>query len=192
MRPMVLAMSFVGSLVLYCDLADAQLFGSRALGKSFSSRRSLPAANRFVRQNRSGADFVGNDTRDQSGFVGNTQARRQGSVPAATESLRDRQPPRINQPAQVPSANGRYAPRLVSSFSFNARSAVRSQRVTQRSLQRLNGTEQFAAISVSVVGRVATLQGEVASAHQRSLAELMALFDPGIDRVQNELRIREN
>ena len=182
--------SFLACLVLSSGGADAQLFGSRDLGKSFSSRRSLPPSNRFVRQNRSGAQFVGHDRQDQPGFVGNTQARRQGNVPAATESLRGRRRTRINQPAGFPAANARYAPRLVADFSFKERPVVRSQALTQQSLQRFNAGSPSDVISVSVAGRVATLRGEVASAHHRSMAELMALFDPGIDRVQNELRIR--
>ena len=191
MRTLLFAISLPGMCVLCCNPAQAQLFGTRSLGKSFSSRRSLPAASRFMRQNRSSADFVGNDRQDQRGFVGNTQARRQGRVPAATESLRDRQRTRVNQPAQVPSSSARYAPRLVARFAVNDRVIVRSQQATQRALQRLNGTPELTAISVSVTNRVATLQGEVASAHQRALAELMTLFDPGIDRVQNELQIRQ-
>ncbi len=190
MQPTLSVISFLACLVLSSGWVNAQIFGSRDLGKSFSSRRSLPPSNRFVRQNRSGAQFVGNDRQDQPGFVGNTQARQQGNVRAATESLRDRRPPRINQPASFPAANVRYAPRLVADFSFKERSVVRSQTVTQQSLQRFNAGSQSDVISVSVAGRVATLRGEVVSAHHRSLAELMALFDPGIDRVQNELRIR--
>jgi hypothetical protein len=45
-------------------------------------------------------------------------------------------------------------------------------------------------IDVSVAGRVATLRGEVASERDRSLAEKLVLFEPGIDSVKNELKVR--
>ncbi|MHB9080346.1 MAG: hypothetical protein ACYC3X_22965 [Pirellulaceae bacterium] len=38
-------------------------------------------------------------------------------------------------------------------------------------------------------GRTATLRGEVPSAADRDLAELLLTFEPGISTIQNELRV---
>jgi hypothetical protein len=43
---------------------------------------------------------------------------------------------------------------------------------------------------VSVEGATATLRGEVASERDRTLAERLVLFEPGIDSVRNELKVR--
>lgn len=45
-------------------------------------------------------------------------------------------------------------------------------------------------IAVSVAGDAAIVRGAVASERDRKLAELMLLFEPGIDRVQNLLEVR--
>lgn len=45
-------------------------------------------------------------------------------------------------------------------------------------------------IAVSVAGSAAIVRGAVASERDRKLAELMLMFEPGIDRVQNLLEVR--
>jgi hypothetical protein len=64
-----------------------------------------------------------------------------------------------------------------------------NSRLTVRLEKALPGssTNRFA---VSVAGTEATVRGAVASARDRKLAELMLLFEPGIDRVQNLLEVR--
>lgn len=49
---------------------------------------------------------------------------------------------------------------------------------------------RFGRIEVSVEGRTARLQGTVASADDRDLAALIALFEPGISDVQNDVIVQ--
>ncbi len=64
-----------------------------------------------------------------------------------------------------------------------------SERV-QAHLAKTLGIEALAPIQVSVENRIATLRGSVASADDRSRAELIASFEPGVDQVRNELTVQ--
>ncbi|WP_390621871.1 BON domain-containing protein [Crateriforma conspicua] len=57
---------------------------------------------------------------------------------------------------------------------------------------RLQQTVRLASsspIEVSVQGRTATLRGLVASESEKSMAETLVLFEPGISTVTNQLRV---
>jgi hypothetical protein len=60
--------------------------------------------------------------------------------------------------------------------------------------QRLAGSRGVAAISpvtVTMSGRVAVLQGVVPTDHARNVAEQLALLEPGVSTVQNDLTVAE-
>lgn len=203
--PILLCM-FVSSFV--ASPVHAQLFGARNVGKPLGSPLAqggslnsnaagsnagiLSGGERFVRGNRSRRDFVGSDRGEQSGFVGVGQAIGVGRVPSATEGLRI--PPvdaaRINRPIPAQSAKGIYYPRLEIGFDVKQSASVSPAELAadERMLERVvNITGDTAQLTLA--GRTAILRGTVKSAHDAQLAARLLSFEPGIDRIQNELRI---
>lgn len=188
--------------------AQAQLFGSRSVGNTIKSPLSqggslnsnaagsavgaLTGNERFVRGNRSRRDFVGSDRNEQSGFVGAGQAIGVGRVPSATEGLRiqttDTQ--RINRPIPAQSTKGIYYPRLEIGFDVRPSTNVApdAPSADERLLARV---VQVTGDSVQLTraGRTAILRGTVKSAHDAELAAQLLSFEPGIDRIQNDLSI---
>lgn len=188
-------------LLLCASHAEAQLFGDRTLGEPFQPQQgtliggsdmegTLQGDERFIRGNRTRRQFVGADRVDQQGFVGAGQAIGMGSVPSAVESLQpllDRSRA-INTPLGLPGPNERAHPRLI--IDFAAASPAHQARVREVS-QRLKATlaDSFGIpIEVSVEGQKATLRGEVASARQKEMIEILVSFEPGIYEVENELQ----
>jgi hypothetical protein len=117
-------------VALLSTSADAQLFGKRTVGGSFQPRvgpgasrtdtavedtGNIQGSERFLRENRSGRDFVGSDRREQQGFVGSQQALGTGRVRAATEGLETADDPtaRINPPLSPLRPRAMYYPRLI-------------------------------------------------------------------------------
>jgi len=188
--------------------AQAQLFGARSVGAPISAPFSqggglnsnaagsavgiLSGNERFVRGNRSRSDFVGSDRNEQSGFVGAGQAIGVGRVPSATEGLRiqtsDTQ--RINRPIPAQSAKGIYYPRLEIAFDVEPSTTISPAELSadERLLKRVvNVTGD--TVQVTLAGRTAVLRGTVNSARDAELAAQLLSFEPGIDRVRNELSI---
>lgn len=188
--------------------AQAQLFGARSVGNTISSPLSqggslnsntagsavgtLTGNERFVRGNRSRRDFVGSDRNEQSGFVGSGQAIGVGRVPSATEGLRiqtsDSQ--RINRPIPAQSTKGIYYPRLEIGFDVRPSTTVSPDALSadERLLARVVHVTGD-SIQLTLAGRTAILRGTVKSPHDAELAAQLLSFEPGIDRIQNDLSI---
>jgi hypothetical protein len=176
-----------------------QLFGPRTFGQPLTMRMgpgmgqqmdvgSIQGSERFLRGNRSAADFVGGDAREARTFVGSQQANPTRRVRTAVEGLRERRSVRssLNQP-RGPLKAGEMYERLSLSPDFVPPSqwvtaTVLSERLAL-SLARLGES----GIEASIQGRTAILRGTVASARNRELAELMVRMEPGISQVQNRL-----
>ncbi len=180
--------------------AEAQLFGQRNLGRSSISRRTGPGSaadgqlsgnERFLRGNRSRRAFVGSDAAEARSFVGSEQSTVTGQVRSATSGMRP--PPdrssTINRPLPSQPANARYYPRLKVEFAKGAESGRYAASAVQQELETSDALSRLGQIEVSVANQTATLRGEVASESDRKLAALIASFEPGIDRVQNELAV---
>jgi len=181
------------------SIAMAQLFGSRSVGQPISGRSGSSRFNRpgvaqgnerFVRGSRGRGEFIGSAQPDQRGFVGNEQARASGGVVSSIAGLRERTDPSrtINRPLELPGDDELYHPRLALQFV-----AALAPTVVQSRLQtELSATPHFSQrchFWVLVEERTAILRGEVTSAAERDLAELLALVEPGISRVQNDLQV---
>lgn len=186
--------------------AWGQLFGARSVGRPLTSSRSggdgvgqMQGNERYVRGNR-GREFVGSDRRDTQAFVGSEQGRTGGSIVSSLAGLRrpaDRTAD-INKPLPASSGNraALYPPRLV--VADDATESEPSRGLGPPSdwgaewIRQLADSPQFDAprVAVSVEGRTAILQGEVASARERDLLEILVLFEPGISQVQNRLEVR--
>ena len=184
----------LNTIVLIAAMADvchAQgLFGQRELGGSLS-RRTMPGrgvdsgtesgGQRFLRGERSVEDFVGGAV---AGFVG-----RQSAATTATSSvtgLREEARPPLNR-RRVIRQGGLYAERLqLVSDSQSPLSAAQKPRELSQSLRTLIQSRSL-TIEVSSEGQSAILRGVVPSEHDRQTAELLVMFEPGIQKVENEL-----
>jgi hypothetical protein len=176
--------------------ANAQLFGSRSIGGPIQGRSGVPSQTgriqgneRFLRENRGRAEFVGADQRDTRSFVGSEQGRTSGRIMSATAGLRapDKTQQR-NRPLGYPDSDEMYHPRLTVAATVPPTAAT----VAHRFQQELTRSDYFSSrcrFEVSVVDRQVSLQGEVTSAREADLAELLALFEPGISSVRNNLRV---
>lgn len=210
-----LAGSLLGAWVLTWTLlgltgtAEAQLFGRRTVGLPLS-RQAAPGGSgvgelqgneRFIRGNRNPRAFVGADVQDASGFVGLEQGRTAGPVASAVSGIENRvERRRVNQPLRRPTSREMYQPLIELGFATPTRDAASQAALEEQiigDLRQLAASGRLTSspdglprILVSVAERTATLQGEVASAADRDLAESLVLFSPGISRVENQLQVR--
>ena len=184
------------------------MFGSRSLGSSLSRRTPLGSSGvgaiggseRYVRGNRRETNFVGVDSRDIRGFVGSQAGSSSGRIRSAVSGLRIETAPDANRPGRQTSQSrtGMYRPRLSVDFGFPPLSSEQvSTNLTRqleisltRHLVSAFSIDQIRLIEVSLEGQKATLRGEVSSEREWKLAELLALFEPGISEVQNELIVK--
>ena len=195
----------LGLLVLFVlsDSTSAQLFGPRRVGRnvrgnpapSTSSVGTVTEDRRFVRGNRSANDFVGTDSTEARAFVGSTQATNDGNVTTAVESLREQPNVRVNRPATI-SRRGIYRPRLQIAFSVQPAEQPESlPQDHQAPFETLSGSvrelsrEHSFRITHDPRERSATLTGTVPTEHDRQIAELLVLFEPGVETVENDLRV---
>lgn len=147
---------------------------------------------RFVRGNRTRQDFVGSNRTDLSGFVGAGQALGVGRVPSATENLRiETSKAKINRPLPPQPPKGMYYPRLKIDFEKSS-SQEESLREGPASKEASERVDQFSAgnAKVTMWGSTAILRGTVNSMRESELLAQLLSFEPGIDRVKNELVVQ--
>ena len=176
--------------------AEGQLFGSRSNRRSFTRQGGNNAGQiqgneRFLRGNR-GQSFVGADQGDGGGFVGNQQGRTSGRIASPTGGIKkfaDRSV-RINRPISPLGENDVYPPLILlpDSLQTDSRSPAQIQQVSELLNDELR-RKISDSIEVSVASRTARLRGVVRSSKDRTLAELLVLFEPGVDVVQNEIEV---
>lgn len=188
-----------------CQDARAQMFGPRVLGQSLSRQPGpnlaaaeevgeLRGTERFIRGNRGIRDFVGTDAADTPVFIGIQQGRSRGTIRSAITNLRPSREPNVNQPQPLqPGPNLPYAPRLQLGFTPpEIAPSVVAVDITERLVDALalqRSDLQSDAIGVILQGRTAILVGEVASEHERLLAQQLTMLEAGVSEVQNELTI---
>ncbi len=194
--------SFGVAVLVACVLtteAEGQMFGSRSLGGGLTASNqgsdvggvgTLNFNERFIRGNRRAGAFVGTDSRDRRNFVGAQQLHTGRVRPTITRARPSTAPDanRIPPPSSV-SRSGVYEPRLSVAFDVTpppAEAVAEDLAHLLRSAPSLDASQ----IEVLVEGRAATLRGEVASERDRLLAERLILFEPGIDSVRNELKVK--
>jgi len=191
----ILNMLFAMSLIfLLSETVSAQLFGERQLGRSLSRRQpasmdtagTVDANRRFIRGQRSSGEVVGVNKAATQTFVGREQASPGGPVTSSVTGLREQRVRAVNQPRRV-SRNGRYPERL--KISFDSPLAKRTSPVALSSNLQLVMEQRGIQIEVSEATHSAILRGVVPSAHDREIAELLVLFEPGIEKVENALTI---
>lgn len=163
---------------------------SNAIG-SLGSRMQIDNT-RFVRGNRSRQDVVGSNRTDLTGFVGAGQALGVGRVPSSVENFRiETTKTKINRPLPPQPAKGMYYPRLEIDFATSASQGE----LLQEGPASIDTSERVAQVSkgnaiVMMSGTTAILRGTVNSVRTSELLVQLLSFEPGIDRVKNELVIR--
>ena len=149
--------------------------------------------NRYVRGNRSRLDFVGSNRTDLKGFVGSEQALGVGRVLSAVENLRieTTKSGKINRPLPQQPAKGMYYPKLEIDFEVpDAQVATGTGGQARPEVrERVNQVAGSNAI-ITMSGNTAVLRGAVNSKRTSELIEQLLRFEPGIDRVRNELTIK--
>ncbi|MCY2984756.1 MAG: hypothetical protein NTY15_14125 [Planctomycetota bacterium] len=214
-KTLIMILFVAAAYAIILPVASAQMIGNRTLGApalSLQQQRAgtapttnapggttigaasgLQGANaRYLRGNRSRQDFVGSNRTDLSGFVGSGQAIGVGRVPTAAETLKleTTKADRINRPLPPQPAKGMYYPRLSLDSdsetsnelpSIGPASPAATERIVEFSKGRAN---------VSMAGTTAVLRGTVSSSREAELLAQLLSFEPGIDRVKNELVVK--
>ena len=165
-------------------LASAGGIGQAANAIGSLGNRLQVDSTRFVRGNRSRQDFVGSNRSDLTGFVGSGQAIGIGRVPSAVENLRiETTTTKINRPLPPQPTKGMYYPRLELDFETMPRQV--SPDVSDRVAQFSGGNAR-----VTMTGSTAILRGQVDTIRTSELLVQLLSFEPGIDRVKNELLVK--
>ncbi len=192
----LLDMLLVATLfVSLSNAASAQLFGERTLGRGLSRRQpnsmnavgTVDPSRRFVRGQRSAGEVVGVNSAATQSFVGKEQASPGGVVASSVTGLREQRSRSVNQPRRV-SKNGRYPERLRIGFKTPTPQKGTEMAVSPKLMSIM--AQRGIQIEVSAATHSAILRGVVPSEHDREIAELLVLFEPGIEKVENELTIR--
>lgn len=200
--------------------AEAQMFGARNFGKSLQPQTNpgggsfggpTPAPGigsnagpvapsvigiatpdaRFMRQNRTASDFVGQDSKDARKVVGAAQLQPGlAGQPAALEVVERRVPEALVNPTRTaPARTKMYEPKLVIGFRHVPRQEADVAVGIQRQVRHLSQLDPSLQVSTTVVGETVHLRGVVGSEEERALIEQMMLFEPGISSVQNDLTV---
>jgi len=164
------------------------------MGSQFDSSNvgQVDSSDRFVRGNRQAGAFIGTSAADAAQFLGAVQAGQgaQGATSSGISAAGNRNQ-RQQQPGQGGGRGGaakvQIRPRLHVAFSYRPPIATA---VSAELARRLASTPQIHTMSpleVSLVDGTLTLRGHVATEHDRSLAEQLALLEAGVWKVKNEL-----
>lgn len=207
----------VGLLVsLGAATSHAQLFGERTLGRGLNrGERPQPVGanreasgdapqlrsldpQRFVRGQRPAGAFVGVQSDAAQDFVGMEQVAPGAAIRSAIDASVPRQPARrasqINRPLPPAARTGIYPPRYTTAFTderpAGAPDAEQREDTREERLRGVIGQQVDAVVAVTIEDRTLILEGVVDSDRRRRLAELMASFEPGVDRVVNRLSVQ--
>lgn len=192
--------------------ASSGMFGARSFGTSISagnrsfggtSRGGVAGATqrvdstqgqvagneRFIRGNRQGNQFVGSDAADLGRFVGALAGasganQGQGARGAARDESNANRGAMSASPGQQ-----RYRTVRSVAFDYPQPDTPRVGAALAGRFQSTGALQKLGPIAVQVQGRTAILRGEVATDHDRVIAEKLALLEAGISDVQNELTV---
>ncbi len=175
-------------------------FGSRSgLGSTgdfgASTTGQIQGNERFVRGARQAGDFVGsggNSSGGTSGFVG-SQAAGAGSFSNQLMRGLSSLAGRGNQPNNQSSRNSRDSVRARVRLGFTVVRPAATDVLPRLHVQmkKISRPKSASSIQIEIDKGTATLRGAVASAHDRAIAERLALLEGGISKVKNELTVSE-
>jgi osmotically-inducible protein OsmY len=180
--------------------------GASRGNRSFSGRQGVGAQSsaqigqisgneRFLRNNRRG-QFVGGDASTMQNFIGSLQAG-QGRNNMGNQFFggggrnNNRNVNNDQRNGQKASREERYRPTLRIGFDPPAPVPSRiSDNLTAR-LQKSKRLQFVSPVQVAMSGRTAILTGEVATEHDRALAEQVVLLEAGVSQVKNDLTVQQ-
>ncbi|MFZ5831549.1 MAG: BON domain-containing protein [Planctomycetota bacterium] len=177
-------------------------FGNTGLGmgagsglSSQSSVGQLDSSSRFLRQNRDAGSFVGADTQEVATYVLGGQ---QTSMMRSTATNLPRSTARTSRTSSRSTAARRNSrskvPELRTAlrvaFDYPIVPSAQINSVVDRRVQSALGPQRLrlTATSFGPDGTL-TLRGTVATEHDRDLAERLALLEPGVRKVDNQLQV---
>tara|TARA_B100000676_G_C17905595_1_gene747103 strand:- start:248 stop:913 length:666 start_codon:yes stop_codon:yes gene_type:complete len=206
-------------VTLWSPALEAQLFGPRSIGRNVRGqglRTALPqvestsatgstsssgAEPRYLRSQRSTRDFVGNDSQETARFVGNTTANNDGNAGDSVSGLREQPVVRVNR-VRIRRATGSYLPRLSVAFAVPGSPTIQQKATppaqtnpTVGESVRLSPLAKFVqqhklGISPDPREHAVRLTGTVPTERDRRIAELLVLFEPGVESVANDLTVQ--
>ncbi len=160
--------------------------GGGNLQQQQSGAGQVSGNERFVPGSRQSGTFVGGDTGDvrNARSQGGGAMGGRGGLQQLFSQFRN-----ANQTGQGNTSNSSRTLRapLTVGFSLPDQSAASVGGNFEKYLSRMPAMSSNANVSVSMEGRVAVLRGTVSTEHERDLAGRLALFEPGISDVRNEL-----
>jgi osmotically-inducible protein OsmY len=147
---------------------------------------TLTGSERFLQANRQGA-FVGADTGDTSNVLSQSAGRNMQGLQGLSNLFSQAN----RQPNNNDKQNGKNQLRIPMRIAFTTRGVAptRISAAFQTRLTRIPALQGAGQIAVKMEGSTAVLQGTVPSEADRSLAEGLALLEPGIAAVRNELAV---
>lgn len=200
-------MRYLGILILLLSemaIADAQLFGTRTLGQPLGRLPRASAApsadsgrvtgsERFIRGNRDRNSFVGADQGETQSFVGSQQGSTSGVIVSSTagiEAAVDRSN-EINEVLETPPSRKMYLPKIVLSPELIVSRQTNVKPIAKEQIRASINLASSQKIEVLVVNQTAILRGVVSSDKEKKLAATLALFEPGIWKVDNQLQVEQ-
>ncbi len=195
----VLAVSLM--LATEVDQASAQLFGgSRTLGSPVTRRAGrgnsaevgqIRGNERFLRENRDRADFVGRDFETSRGFAGVQQSSGSTRVLSTLSGMNVETGPDVNRRVRAATEQRAvmYDPRLEVDFTYTKPAARQREYKLENRLANTPNLRFLGPVEVSLEGRTAVLKGVVATERDRTLAGLLLTLEPGISQVRNDLTV---
>jgi len=201
-------MRYLGIVILLLSemaIADAQLFGTRNLGQPLARQPRAVAApsadsgrvtgsERFIRGNRDRNSFVGADQGETQSFVGSQQGSTSGVIVSSTagiEAAVDRTN-EINEVLETPPSRKMYLPKIVLSPELIVGMQTDVKPIVKEQIRKSVNLASLQKIEVLVVNQTAILRGVVSSDKERKLAATLALFEPGIWKVENQLQVKQS
>jgi osmotically-inducible protein OsmY len=204
-----LVVALLGCVDARAQTTSSGMFGQRTTGSSLgpgnrtfsagattssnaANAGQVTGAERFLRQNHQAGQFIGTDAtaaayalRNFSIYgatAGNRLQQGLSNLRAAAQSATQAQPGQngVVPPFQTAVEAGFVPPQRAGQQVFEN---------LRLHLQEARGIRVARPIQVAVEGDTAILRGEVASVRDRTLAEHLARFEPGIRTVRNELTV---
>lgn len=159
----------------------------------------LTGNERYVRGNRTAQDFVGADTTAAANFFAGMgmggQTGQNNNLNRILNQGRNQnnQNQQLNQNQNQQNTKTQRTVRTVLTVGFDYRPQTTSSISQELSanLTKSRGVQALSPVTVEMTGRTAVLRGVVANDHARSLAERLALLEPGVAVVKNELTVSQ-
>jgi hypothetical protein len=151
-----------------------------------SGAGEVAGGERFVRDSRQPGQFVGADSGDAANFFSQLQGSGIGNN---LQNLAGRQQDFQNNDQRGGGSRSPLPPRLTLGFDYSGPGEIRVSTQLTRLVSKLPKIGVMEPVTVSMIGDVAVLQGRVATAHDRDMIAQVALLEPGVGSVQNDLQV---